>query len=231
MKGSPTMAAHVQPVEDFYLHKTADDGSIFDVWERGEALGDSVTPSTYNGDYRSWMQFSINCLLGLPGERTLVSIGCGNAVIEADLARRGHRVIAVDVLREAVDLARAKGLEALHADVMTWTPTITGPLVIYADGLLGHLYRAADGTLPIVPVIHSWLADRPGSSVIVSNDEARGGVPVESASGVPGFFWFSYDYLREQFSNGGFRDMHGAHYTYERPISGLRNRVIMVTRT
>src|SRR5262249_41459744 len=81
---------HIKPVEDFYLHRSADGGSIFDVWERGGAIGDSITPSTYDGGYRSWMRFLLHSQLGAPGTRTLVSIGCGNAMIEAELGRRGH---------------------------------------------------------------------------------------------------------------------------------------------
>jgi hypothetical protein len=230
MENSLLTEDHLRSVEDFYLHRDAHGGSVFDVWERGEAVGDSITPSTYDSAYRSWMRFLLHALLGAPGERTLVSVGCGNAMIEAELDRRGHRVIAVDVLHEAVQLARAKGVDATRADVMTWTPPVAGPLIVYADGLLGHLYQAAEGTLPVLPVIHSWLADRPGSALLISNDESRRARAVEPASGVPGFHWFSDGYLGEQCRLAGFSDVDSTRYIYLRPISGPRNRVVMIAR-
>lgn len=221
---------HLKPLEDFYLHRDAAGGSVFDVWERGEAIGDSITPSTYDSAYRSWMRFLLHSQLGTPGQRTLVSVGCGNAMIEAELGQRGHSVSAVDALREAVALARAKGVDATRADVMTWTPPVSGPLIVYADGLLGHLYQPAEHALPILGVIHTWLAGRPGSALVISNDESRNDQSVEPASGVPGFHWFSDGYLREQCRLAGFSDVDSTCYTYQRPISGPRRRVVMIAR-
>jgi hypothetical protein len=224
-------AAYVKPVEDFYLRRDPAGGSVFDVWERGEAIGDSVTPSTYDAGYRSWMRFLLHSQLRTPGERTLVSLGCGNAMIESDLVGRGHRVVAVDVLDEAVRLAAAKGVPAVCADVMTWNPPTDGPVIVYADGLLGHLYSESESSLPVLEVIQGWVARRPGSALIISNDESRHDQPVEPASGVPGFNWFSQDYLREQCLRAGFTDVDASRYTYDRPLSGPRNRVIMIARS
>jgi hypothetical protein len=230
MENSVVTDKPVKPVEDFYLHRDAAGGSVFDVWERGEAVGDSITPSTYDGAYRSWMQFLLHSQLGAAGRRTLVSVGCGNAMIEAELGRRGHSVRAVDVLQEAVSLARAKGVDATRADVMTWTPPSGGPLIVYADGLLGHLYHPAEHALPVLGVIRSWLADRPGSALVISNDESRHNQNVEPASGVPGFHWFSDGYLRDQCRIAGFSDVDSTRYTYQRPLSGPRHRVVMIAR-
>jgi hypothetical protein len=230
MRDAIVTETYVRSVEDFYLRRDPGGGTVFDIWERGEAIGDSVTPSTYDPGYRSWMRFLLHSQLGAPGEHTLISVGCGNAMIESELARRGHGVTAVDVLAEAVDLARAKGVPAVRADVMTWTPPAAGPLIVYADGLLGHLWSAADRSLPVLGVIRRWLAGRPGSALVISNDESRHEQPVEPASGVPGFHWFSDPYLREECRRAGFSDVDSLRYTYRRPLSGPRHRIVMIAR-
>ncbi|WP_432925474.1 class I SAM-dependent methyltransferase [Microbispora sp. CA-135349] len=221
---------YVKPVEDFYLRRDPAGGTVFDVWERGEAVGDSITPSTYDNGYRAWMGFLLHSQLGRPGEHTLISVGCGNAMIESELVRRGHGVTAVDVLPQAVSLAQAKGVPAVCADVMTWTPSAPGPLIVYADGLLGHLYSTENHSLPILDVIHRWLAERPGSALIISNDESHDELPVEPARGVPGFHWFSAGYLQEQCGRAGFTDVDHIRYTYQRPLSGPRHRVVLMAR-
>ena len=227
---SPAAEPYVKSVQDFYLRRDPAGGTVFDIWERGEAVGDSITPSTFDAGYRAWMRFLLHSQLGAPGDHALISVGCGNAMIESDLVRLGHGVTAVDVLPEAVVLAEAKGVPAVCADVMTWTPPGPGPLIVYADGLLGHLYSTADRTVPVIGVIRRWLAGRPGSALVISNDESRQGLPVEPASGVPGFHWYSGDYLREQCVRAGFTDVEFTRYTYLRPLSGPRHRVVMIAR-
>lgn len=44
------------------------------------------------------------------------------SAIEAGIAEDGVRVLGVDALEQAVGLARARGVDAVCADVLTWTP-------------------------------------------------------------------------------------------------------------
>ncbi|MBE7163109.1 MAG: methyltransferase domain-containing protein [Williamsia herbipolensis] len=64
------------------------------------------------------------------GPRTL-EIGCGTGQATVDLARRGHRVVAVDVGSALADLARARladfpQVEVVTADVERWEPERAG---------------------------------------------------------------------------------------------------------
>jgi SAM-dependent methyltransferase len=54
-----------------------------------------------------------------PG-RSLLEIGCGDGRLAAELARCGHRIVAVDSDSECVGLARRRGVDARHA---TWPET------------------------------------------------------------------------------------------------------------
>jgi hypothetical protein len=212
----------------FYLAETGGEESIFDVWERGEARGDSVTPSIYSVEYREWMYETLDGLLSDdPGG--LVSIGSGNAVIEAALVRAGHRVLAVDVLEHAVELARSKGIDAVVADVRQWSPPPERWTVVYADGLLGHVYEPGDGVLPVLENLHAWLAPTEGT-LVISNDRNRNGEDVEPAPGVPGFYWLSEEFLRKQTAAAGFHELAHTTFTYDRPVSGPRQRVVLTAR-
>ena len=200
--------------------------SLFAVWERGAARGDSITPSTYSSSYREHILALLRDRLGHPGDRSLLSIGCGNAVVEADLARDGYDVLAVDALDQAVTLANAKGVSAIRADVETWTPTSTWD-VVYADGLLGHLYREEEGLTRILRRIRSWLTPKNGH-LIISNDAPRGKADAEPAPGVPDFFWLSPSLLEAEAKHAGFDEVSTSRFVYDRPLSGPRDRAIVV---
>jgi SAM-dependent methyltransferase len=196
----------IDVLRDFYC---AGERSLFDVWEHGGARGDSITPSVASPAYRGWMRDKV---LAANGPRVL-SLGCGNAAVERELADAGVRVLAVDALQDAV-----------RADITEWQPGELWP-VIYSDGLFGHLYAAEGGLTGIFERIRSWLA--PGGTLIVSNDAPRDGEPVQEAPGVPGFRWLSGSYLAEQARAAGFRETVVESYGYERPLSGPRLRAVL----
>src|SRR5262245_11466294 len=77
--------------------------SRYEIWEKGEAFNDSVTPSTYCADYRAHMVLKIASLS--KQQANIFSIGCGNAFVEADLVAEGFHVQAIDCNAEAVELA------------------------------------------------------------------------------------------------------------------------------
>lgn len=215
-------------LRQFYLGTTVDGDNLFDIWERGEGKGDSVTPSTYSLEYRQWMyELLVGVLKDDPGG--LVSIGSGNAVIEAQLTREGYDVLAADALQAAVDLARRKGVNAVQADIRVWSPPPGRWKVVYADGLLGHLYEPEVGLLPVLNHIRTWLEPAEGT-IVISNDHTQSGAGVEPAPGVPGFHWLSEEFLRKETAAAGFREVSCVTFTYQRPLSGGRTRVVLTGR-
>ncbi|MEU3495160.1 methyltransferase domain-containing protein [Kitasatospora cineracea] len=219
--------AQLDDLVDFYLPQSADEPSLFEIWERGEARGDSVTPSTFSPEYRSWMRDLLVGELRRQEDPALLSLGSGNAAVESDVQRQGYRVLAVDAMAEAVAIARGKGLEAVRADITTWTPEGRWP-VVYMDGLLGHLL--VDGQLPVLARIHGWLAAGGHGTLVASNDSTRNGEGVQKAPGVTGFHWLSEEYLREQALAAGFTDVRVETFHYSRPLSGDRARSVIVAR-
>lgn len=216
-------------LQRFYLDSTADGESLFDIWERGDARGDSVTPSTYSVEYREWMT---DLLRGHLDEQHggLVSIGSGNAVIESDLVRAGYTVLAVDVFPKAVEFARCKGVGAVCADVRHWDPPPEKPWsTVYADGLMGHLYEPGEGLLPILSHVRDWLEPQEGV-LVISNDRPPETADVEPAPGVPGFFWLSEEFLRKQAAAAGFHEVSCTTFVYQRPLSGERTRAVITVR-
>jgi SAM-dependent methyltransferase len=220
---------NMESLRAFYLDGVQDRQSLFHLWEDGKALGDSVTPAVYSSLYRQWMCQLLSGLLAKDETPALLSVGCGNAMVEAELVATGHRVLGADALTEAVALARSKGVEAVRADVLTWTPPPQRWTVVYADGLLGHLYDPAHGVRPALDRFRSWLPQRAGT-LVVSIDHPRSATDVEPHSSVPGFVWLSTPYLCKQLAAAGFDNIESTVFQYERPLSGPRDRVVVTAK-
>ncbi len=225
-----TKAKNYDDLVRFYMTDGAGKPNIFQVWEEGSGRGDSVTPSTYSSEYRNWMCDKLVAELNRNGGG-LLSLGCGNAAVEARVAQRGFRVLAIDAMEEAVVLAQKKGVEAICADIYQWEPHERWP-VIYLDGVLGHLYHPRAGLLPVLERIRSWLAPRIDSSsgvatLVASNDAPSNGADVYKAPGVNGFYWLSAEYMRHQALKVGFAEAVIGEFRYQRPVSGERIRAIM----
>ncbi|MDJ1134773.1 class I SAM-dependent methyltransferase [Streptomyces iconiensis] len=231
------MNSQLDTLTDFYLPKRDNEPNLFQIWEDGGARGDSITPSTYSAAYRGWMRDKLVAALEAHGAKNLLSLGSGNAAIESGLARDGYRVLAVDALAEAVELAESKGLEALQADIADWTPEGSWP-VVYMDGVLGHLYDPRTRSIqPVLRRIRSWFADDSGNgqgtgggTLIASNDCTTDGSPAQPAPGVTGFHWLTGAYMREQALAAGFGEVEAETFTYDRPLSGRRVRSVITAR-
>lgn len=213
----------------FYRPQIDGEPNLFEIWENGGSRGDSVTPSTYSPEYRGWMSAKLVRRLEWNGVAGMLSLGCGNAAVEADVVRAGYRVVGVDALPEAVELAKSKGIEAVQADLSTWSPA-EGFSVIYMDGVLGHVYDPETGIEPILRRIRSWLV--PGKSgvatFVASNDDTQDGSAAQPAPNVRGFFWLSAGYLGDQALSAGFDKVEIEHFHYRRPKSGERRRSVIV---
>jgi SAM-dependent methyltransferase len=215
-------------VAHFY---TAADGehdrSLFEVWEDGEARGDSITPSTYSAEYRDWMYDLLVAELTPDTRRRMVSLGCGNARVEQRIVRAGYPVLAVDLLPEAVELALRKGVPAEQGDVTTWMPA-QRPDLVYLDGLLGHLYDSAGHGLPVLGRVRSWLGA--GGVAVISNDATADQRDSQAAPGVPDFHWLSVAFIERELKQAGFDEVVGTTFVYQRPRSGPRTRSVIVGR-
>lgn len=219
----------IDQLRGFYVDPTGHGESRFQTWERGEARGDSVTPATYSAAYRRWMYDLLReQLRDRPGG--MISVGSGNATIESDIVRAGHRVIAIDIFPEAVELARRKGVEADLADVRDWSPPPGRWTVAYADGLMGHVYDPEVGLQPVLTAIYSWLEPHKGL-LVISNDRPSGVTDVQPAAGVPGFHWLSEGFLTKQAEAAGFDQLSSMSFSYRRPLSGVRERAVLTAGT
>lgn len=220
-------------VQEYYtsLRKVGEaEETIYSIWEKGGAFNDSVTPSTYVPEYRSHMVFKMLSLTKT-GEH-IFSLGCGNGFVEGDLAGLDRAVHAIDVNEEAVKLTRKKGVDAFVADYYALAPEdVAGARLVYADGLLGHLFDPQEETAPALGQLKS-LGLRSGTYVVVSNDAPRdSGAAFEPHDRLDDFWFISKDYLQEKLTAIGFTPVESYYFPYLRPISGMRNRTICVART
>jgi SAM-dependent methyltransferase len=157
-----------------YIKNAKGAPSKFHVWEYGGAVGDSVTPSTYNSGYRVWLRNLLRKLMDESGTDVpaLLSLGCGNATVEAGLVAAGYRVLGLDTLPEAVELAKSKSVHTVCADFFDWTPPPEQWVVVLADGFLEHVFDRTEGLRPALERIYSWMPPRKGT-LVISNDGPR----------------------------------------------------------
>lgn len=219
----------LEQLRRFYTSQHSRSTTLYDIWERGDAWGDSVTPATSCPGYRAWMVEKLRGLSTPPGTRCVLSVGCGNAAIEAELHQDGIPLLALDILEPAVRLARRKGVHAVVADATTWDPTGATWDVIYADGFLGHVYEHGAGCLGTLGRFRDWLTPN-GGAVVISNDAPPLGSNVLSADGVAGFYWLSAGFIASQLQLCGIEVVACEEYWYERPQSGMRRRVVVTGR-
>lgn len=222
----------ISVMREYYLKKrdvAGEPKTIYEIWEEGGAFNDSITPSTASPEYRSHMFLK---LLSLTGAGSVcLSLGCGNAFVEADLVQAERTVLAVDSCEEAVTLAQGKGVDAWTADIYDVSPDDLGALdVVYADGLLGHLFNPTHALEPFVAKLRT-LQMKPGAWLVISNDApADPNTEVLPHPHVPDFWFFSKTYLAQVFAAAGLEIYESYYFPYMRPISGLRRRTICVAR-
>jgi hypothetical protein len=212
-------------LRSFYL-TGREERSIFHEWEHGIARGDSTTPSICSGTYRWWILEHLRNALNRDRKNLLLSLGAGNAFVERVLCREGYPVLAVDVLEEAVQLARQAGVPAILQNLYAWDAQRDYWDVVYADGLLGHLHDGHDGAHVALRLLRSWLK-APSGTIVISNDAPKTDAPVQQSANVPGFYWLSDRWIAEELKRAGFTRVSCASITYRRPLSGLRTRAII----
>lgn len=214
----------IRAYRDYYLQDNGDEPSIYHIWENGGGRGDVTTPAQSSPPYRRWMSDLLRGLLSKSPDPGLLSLGCGNGMIEAGITAEGFRVLGVDALDEAVELARARGVDAVSADVFTFTPPPGPWTVVYADGILGHLYDRETGVRNALERFRSWVPE--GGTLVISNDPPRTDTEVQEHPDLP-YFFLSQAYLHREVADRGFRDVTSTVFTYEKPLSGPRDRIVV----
>jgi SAM-dependent methyltransferase len=220
----------VRAVREYYVDDEDNGGepSIYHIWEKGAARGNVTTPATSSPPYQQWITDLLRGLLAESPDPRVLSVGCGNGVIEAGLAAGGVRVLGVDAMEPAVELAKAKGVDAVCADILTWTPPAEPWTVLYADGSLGHLYDPETGLQRALQRFKSWLPE--GSVLVVSNDPPwNDDAELEKHPDLA--YWFlSRSYMEQQARECGFRDVASNVFIFEKPETGPRDRIVVTGR-
>lgn len=159
-------------------------------------------------------------------EKRILSLGCGNAFVEAELIRQGFDVFAIDINSEAVELALAKNVPAKQIDFFDFQAPSAKPYdLIYADGFFGHLYSISSGCEHVLRKVHSLLSKR--GKIVISNDGPSDNTLVQAHKSVPNFFYLSTQFLKQQGEICGFTASEMDNYEYNRPLSGPRKRTIV----
>ncbi|MCY7342719.1 MAG: class I SAM-dependent methyltransferase [Pseudonocardia sp.] len=225
------MKQDLDSVRNYYCtpRKERADASVYEIWEQGSALNDSITPSTYVPEYRSHIVLKLLSLTADKG--SIFSIGCGNGFVEADLVSHGRAVRAIDYNEEAVELTRRKGVDAFTADFFELTPDdVAGTDALYADGLVGHLWDAREQVRPALQKIKSLVLS-PGTRLVFSNDSPHDpSAAYAPHDRVDGFWFVSRTYLADELAAAGFEPLESYYFPYLRPLSGMRNRTICVAQ-
>ncbi len=203
--------------------------SIYDIWEQGGNHGDSVTPSTWCGDYRRMMVELILRYTGGRKDVQVLSLGCGNAVVEAELMKNDVKVTGLDINPEAVRYSKMKGVHAIEMNFFEFTPEDRYDIV-YADGFFGHLYCSDNGVSNIYDCIVQKML-KPGGIIVVSNDAPRvTSDDVQEHPQVPNFSFFSPGYLADQAHRANLKSAEVNTFYYSRPVSGLCPRSVVVSK-
>jgi SAM-dependent methyltransferase len=213
--------------KDNYYSKPREEGvNIYDIWEEGKAYQDSITPSIYYSQYRSFITNKIKSIIDQDYTGRILSIGSGNAFVERDLHSSGYSILASDPNPDAMTLAQKKGVPFVLADVNQWEPQEKNFALIYCDGVMGHLYQPESGFETLLSRLRQWLLPNYGK-ILISNDAAVIDTPVHPHPNVKGFYWFSPEYLCSELSKAGFDEVKSEIFVYPRPLTGNKERVIV----
>ncbi|MEA5468849.1 class I SAM-dependent methyltransferase [Spirulina sp. 06S082] len=219
----------LEVIKSYYSQPREEGKKIYEIWEEGKAYNDSVTPTTYDAEYREFITRTIESLLAGDRDKKMLSIGSGNAFVESDLHQKGYSVTVNDVNQDAIAIAQQKGLTAIEADVYEWEPQSKDFSLIYCDGVMGHLYEPEMGLKMIFKRLREWLLK--DSVLLISNDAATTDAPVHPHPRVKGFYWFSADYLKSELLNVGYQAVETKSFFYNRPLTGKKERLIAIAKT
>lgn len=212
--------------DNYYSRQREKGANIYDIWEEGQAYRNSITPSTYDPQYRSFITNKIKSLIDPEYIGRILSIGSGNAFVEKDLHQQGYSILAIDPNPEAMKLAQRKGVPFVLADVSQWEPQEKNFTLIYCDGVMGHLYQPESRFQTLLSHLRGWLMPNFGK-ILISNDATTIDTPVHPHPNFKEFYWFSPEYLCSELSKAGFDEVKSEIFVYSRPLTGKKERVIL----
>lgn len=202
--------------------------SIFYLWEKGEARGDSVTPATYSADYRLAIVGLINNFI--PSKKKILSIGCGNATIEKILLDLNFEVVAIDPHPIAVEIAGNKGIkvEQKNFDEID-SQNLENVTLIYMDGVIGHLLNDDKYLSKSITLLTKKMGKKMWY-LLCSNDAPKSNLDIEPHPKVPDFWYISKSYLTSILAKNGFTILFAEYINYSRPISGNCSRTVVLCK-
>ena len=160
----------VRAIREYYIDDDSNgtEPSIYHIWEKGGGRGNVTTPATSSPPYRDWIARPA----ARPARRAVPSRECSAWAAETAWWRRFHRRRHPGARggRDATGgrTGQGRGLDAVCADVLDWTPPAEPWTMLYADGSLGHLYDPDTGLRHVLSRFRSWLPE--GSLLVLSND-------------------------------------------------------------
>lgn len=218
-------------INNYYIsdrNQNENNESIYTLWEKGLAYKDSVTPSMCSSEYRNLLTKIIKEYSN-KGNLPIFSVGCGNGFVEAELIAEGYSVSAIDINPEAVEYARNKGIDASVSDVYDYVSKHNKLHdVVYADGFIGHFFDNNSESIKILEQLNNLLSIN--GVIIISNDAPPTNTLYAKHPSVPEFYYYSADFISRQLAIHGFSVLEQINFSYQRPLSGLRTRAIVVGR-
>ena len=202
-----------------YYLGTEQDETLFEKWERGEARGDSTTPSVCSPEYRAWMLDRLREALAATPSSSLLSVGAGNAMVERTLCREGYHVLAVDVApgggRHRPRATGARRSAATSAPGIPARPLGRRLRRRPARPPLRRVRRLPDGAAP-----HARLA-RPTTASWSSPTTCHRARPGQAGAGrATASTGSRRDWIADEIVGGRVHADETTEFVYERPLSG-----------
>ncbi|CAM4042654.1 class I SAM-dependent methyltransferase [Pseudoalteromonas byunsanensis] len=178
------------------MYNTSTHGkTLYDDWLN---LCDSVIPpplSVRSNSYRRWLSKVISVLADKNDK--VLSIGSGIGAAEKYFKEKSINITASDIHPRSLEICRSKGLETISLDIRSYNSGDLHYDVIYADGVLGHIWEDENSGSKIWENLKSL--SRSGFLLLsndISDDENINltvtGMPDERFFRPPGG-WFSND--------------------------------------
>lgn len=194
VKQVPSLAPYAAALGDFAAGNRA--GALLIRSSVGEC--DELPVRVFFREPEEFFPFELAALQHCDGQ--VLDVGAGTGVHTLELQERGFEVTAIDILPEAVEVMKTRGVEdARQADLWTLESGSFDTILMLMNGI--GPARTLDGIQTILDSLYRRL--RPGGQILVDSSEARIlGPPPDpdlipwprKLSDYPGETWISLEY-------------------------------------